>query len=116
VAGVEDPTMGDERERLRAEGLDPSSWANGPGDRYAAHSHAFDKVIVVARGSIRFGLPGALGGGPTSVELSVGDRLDLPAGTTHDATVGPAGVECLEAHRPAGTLGTGALRRAAWTW
>ncbi len=28
---------------------------------------------------------------------SAGDRLDLPAGTRHAATVGPAGCECLEA-------------------
>ena len=33
------------------------SWSNGPGDRYAAHEHGYDKVIVVERGSIRFGLP-----------------------------------------------------------
>ena len=43
--------------RLRDEGLDPGSWSNGPGDRYAAHEHGYDKVIVVERGSIRFGLP-----------------------------------------------------------
>jgi quercetin dioxygenase-like cupin family protein len=81
-------------------GLDASGWANGPGDRYAAHRHDYDKVIVVARGSIVFGL--AELGGP--IELHAGDRLDLPAGTLHDATVGPDGVDCLEAHLPAGTL------------
>jgi uncharacterized protein YjlB len=108
--------MGDERERLRAAGLDPSSWANGPGDRYAAHSHGYDKVLVVAGGSIRFGLPGARGEDPATVDLGVGDRLDLPAATTHDAIVGPAGVKCLEAHLPSGTLGTRPLRRPAGTW
>ncbi len=49
------------------------------------------------------------------VELRVGDRLDLPAGTSHDAVVGPDGVSCLEAHLPAGTLAAVA-RRAAGTW
>ena len=78
---------------------------NGPGDRYAPHEHGYDKVLVVAAGSIRFGLPGR---GET-VDLEVGDRLDLPAGTVHDAIVGPDGVTCLEAHAPAGTLP--ALRR-----
>ena len=34
----------------------------------------------------------------------MGDRLDLPAGTRHDALVGPTGVTCLEAHLPAGSL------------
>ena len=29
----------------------------------------------------------------------VGDRLELPAGVAHNASVGPEGVVCLEAHR-----------------
>ncbi|MEA2548649.1 MAG: hypothetical protein QOE42_1247 [Chloroflexota bacterium] len=96
---------------LRAEGLDPSSWSNGPGDRYAAHEHGYDKVIVVADGSIAFGLPD-LG---RTVDLAPGDRLELPAGTRHDALVGRAGVTCLEAHLPAGRLAAVA-RRAAGAW
>lgn len=86
--------------RMRARGLDPSAWSNGPGERYRAHHHGYDKVIVVAAGSIAFGLPDQ---GET-VALQPGDRLDLPAGTGHDAIVGPAGVSCLEAHLPAGRL------------
>jgi len=86
--------------RLRAEGLEPSSWSNGPHDVYASHSHGYDKVLVCAHGSIRFGLPD-LG---SFADLEVGDRLELPAGTRHDAVVGPDGVTCLEAHLPAGTL------------
>jgi quercetin dioxygenase-like cupin family protein len=97
--------------RLRAEGLDAAAWGNGPGDRYAPHEHGYDKVLVVAAGSIRFGLPGR---GET-VDLTVGDRLDLPAGTVHDATVGPEGVTCLEAHAPAGTV-PGLRRVSAGDW
>ena len=55
-------------ERLRDEGLDPGAWSNGPGDRYAAHEHGYDKVIVVERGSIRFGLP------------ATGEAIDLDGG------------------------------------
>jgi uncharacterized protein YjlB len=95
-------------ERMRAEGLAPSTWSNGPGDRYGAHDHGYDKVIVVANGSIAFGLPG-LG---RTVDLAAGDRLELPAATRHDAVVGPSGVTCLEAHLPAGHLATVAQRRA----
>lgn len=98
--------------RLRAEGLDPGAWSNGPGDVYGAHAHGYDKVLVCARGSIDFGLP--LRG--TTVRLEVGDRLDVPAGTEHDAVVGPAGVTCLEAHRPAGTLPPDPLRRSSGSW
>lgn len=97
--------------RLAAEGWRAASWSNGPGDRYGAHEHGYDKVIVVAAGSIRFGLPGTGG----HVDLGIGDRLDLPAGTSHDAIVGPAGVTCLEAHAAAGTL-TSPARHDADRW
>ena len=79
---------------------DPSAWSNSPGDRYASHSHGYDKVLVATRGAITFHLT-ALG---RDVELDTGERLDLPAGTQHAATVGSAGVICLEAHLPAGSL------------
>jgi uncharacterized protein YjlB len=99
-------------ERLRAAGLDPGSWGNGPGDVYRAHAHAYDKVVVCAAGSITFGLPRR----GERVALAVGDRLDLPAGTEHDAVVGPEGVTCLETHLPAGTLGGAPVRRAGGAW
>lgn len=86
--------------RLAGEGLRPSRWGNGPRDRYAAHRHDFDKVLVAESGSIVFRLSG-LG---RDVELRAGDRLHLPAGTLHAADVGPHGVACLEAHLPRGTL------------
>jgi uncharacterized protein YjlB len=97
------------RARLIAEGLDPGAWSNGPGDRYGSHDHGYDKVIVVAAGSIRFGLAD----GP--IDLEAGDRLELPAGIAHDALVGASGVTCLEAHLVAGSL-PGPSRRAAGTW
>jgi mannose-6-phosphate isomerase-like protein (cupin superfamily) len=97
--------------RLRAEGLDPGSWSNGPHDRYGAHDHSYDKVLVVESGSIRFGLPDL----DRSVELAIGDRLDLPAHTRHDAVVGGSGVTCLEAHVPAGTFPAASYRaRGEW--
>jgi uncharacterized protein YjlB len=101
----------DVADRLRAEGLVPSRWGNGPLDRYAAHEHGYDKVIVVAAGSIRFGLPDR---GET-IELVAGDRLELPAGTRHDAIVGPDGVTCLEAHLAAAG-GRDPVRRERGTW
>ncbi|HSP20429.1 MAG TPA: hypothetical protein VLQ79_12990 [Myxococcaceae bacterium] len=105
--------MGEEElsARLRAEGLEAGPWSNGPLDRYSPHEHGFDKVLVCASGSIRFGLPGR----GVTIDLEVGDRLDLPAGTRHDAVVGVAGVTCLEAHLPTGSLER-LQRRAAGTW
>ena len=86
--------------RLRTESLAPSSWSNGPLEVYGAHEHGYDKVLVVAEGSITFGLPAS----GERIDLSIGDRLDLPAGTMHDAVVGTEGVTCLEAHAPRGRL------------
>lgn len=88
--------------RLARQGHSASRWANGPGDVYAEHRHDYDKVLVTAAGSIVFHLP-ELG---RDVELVAGERLELPAGTLHGATVGRTGVTCLEVHQPAGSLGS----------
>jgi quercetin dioxygenase-like cupin family protein len=91
----EPPTEAAIRRILAAEELRPYAWSNGPGDVYSAHDHLYHKVIYVVEGSITFGLPQE----GQCVTLNAGDRLELPAGTLHDAVVGPQGVVCLEAHR-----------------
>ncbi len=80
---------------MRAEGLAPYRWDNGPYDTYAPHSHAYHKVLYCVRGSIRFVLTRE----NESLELRAGDRLDLDPHTEHSAVVGPDGVVCLEAQR-----------------
>ena len=82
------------RRLIREEGRHPYTWSNSPGDVYGAHSHGYHKVIFVVRGSITFGMPDT----GDLASLKSGDRLDLPAGVTHNAVVGPQGVVCLEAH------------------
>jgi hypothetical protein len=82
--------------RLRALGVEPYAWSNGPGDRYGAHEHAFTKLLVCAEGSITF-LVGEAG---DPVPLLAGEGFELPAGTRHAAIVGPEGCTCLEGHRP----------------
>lgn len=89
------PTQSTLLQRMVDEGLSPYSWSNGPFDVYSAHSHSYNKVIYVVRGSITFRLP-ELG---KQLTLEAGDRLDLPAGTVHDAHVGAQGVVCLEGHK-----------------
>jgi quercetin dioxygenase-like cupin family protein len=76
---------------LAAEDLAPQRWSNGPGDTYPAHRHGYRKVLFCVSGSITFHTAEA------DRELLPGDRLDLPAGVEHSATVGPGGVTCLEA-------------------
>lgn len=89
------PTRSTLWQLMTDEGFSPYAWSNGPHDVYAAHSHSYNKVIYVVQGSITFGLP-ELG---KQLTLKAGDRLDLPAGTVHDATVGAQGVFCLEGHK-----------------
>jgi hypothetical protein len=80
---------------MAKQGLNPYSWSNRPHDIYSAHKHNYDKVIYVVSGSITFGLPLL----KNEIILCPGDRLDLLAGTVHDARVGPIGVVCLEGHK-----------------
>jgi quercetin dioxygenase-like cupin family protein len=83
------------REILAEEALHPYRWSNSPGDVYSPHTHSYNKVIYVVSGSITFGLPDY----GEELALKPGDRLNLPAGVSHEAFVGPEGVTCLEAHR-----------------
>ena len=77
-------------ERLRAEADDVYEWSNGPGDRYARHSHAYTKILYCVSGSIEFSLDDRV------IQLNAGDRMVLSAGTPHAATVGPHGCACVE--------------------
>ena len=71
----------------------PRFWGNAPGDTYGRHDHAYHKVLFCLEGSIVFHTD------QCDVELRPGDRLDLEPGTSHAATVGPEGCECVEASR-----------------
>ena len=83
------------RERIEARyaeaGLQPYAWGNGPGDCYDWHAHGYTKVLYCVTGSIVFHTRDG------DHALEAGDRLDVEPGTEHAATVGDAGVLCLEA-------------------
>jgi len=78
---------------LRELGLMPSRWSAGPGAPFPDHSHARDKVLFCVEGSITFRTADG------EISMAPGDRLDLPAGTTHSALAGGSGVTCVEAFR-----------------
>lgn len=78
---------------LADEGLRAHTWSNAPGYVYGEHEHGYHKVLFCIEGSIVFHTPEG------DFELVAGDRLDLPPGTRHGATVGDAGVTCMEAAR-----------------
>lgn len=88
-----------ERQRARAETafreeqLDPQTWSNEPGYVYGEHQHPYHKVLYCIDGSITFHTPSE------DIAMEPGDRLDLPPGTPHSATVGASGVTCMEAQR-----------------
>ena len=77
---------------MRAVGSPVSVWGNHSGDTYGRHSHSYKKILCCLSGSIVFHTD------DRDVTLAPGDRLVLPPGTVHSATVGPAGVRCAEAH------------------
>jgi quercetin dioxygenase-like cupin family protein len=81
--------------KLRSEASGCYSWSNGPGDRYAPHSHTYEKVLYCVDGSITF----ALEHEGKQLELKPGDRMVVPAGAVHSAIVGPSGCTCIEGHR-----------------
>jgi len=91
-----EPGVGAAEARLRAAGVEPTAWSNGPGVRYAVHEHATTKLLICAEGSITF----LVGPDATPVELSAGHGLVMPARTPHAAIVGAGGCTCLEGHRP----------------
>src|SRR5580704_12727088 len=59
--------------RMRAEGLSPHGWGNGPGDTYGWHEHGYEKVLYCVRGRVVFHTAGG------DIELGPGDKMVLPA-------------------------------------
>jgi quercetin dioxygenase-like cupin family protein len=80
---------------LKKEGLEFYSWSNGPGDEYGVHTHSYFKIIYVFKGSITMDFPED----GQRVTMNPGDRLELTAGVSHSALVGPEGVSCFESLR-----------------
>ena len=88
------PTEEDLVSELDEQELRIFHWSSPPEGLFAGHTHGYHKIIFVIDGSIKFDFPTR----HQSIDLHVGDRLDLPAGVRHSAEVGADGVKCLEAH------------------
>lgn len=80
-------------------GHEIDTWTNPPFYRWPWHAHDVAKTIYCLRGQVTFHTQHG------DVALSAGDRLDLPRGVGHAASVGPAGVTCVEV---AGDIRSGA--------
>jgi mannose-6-phosphate isomerase-like protein (cupin superfamily) len=72
-------------------------WQDEPRAHYADHTHAEDSAHVILQGQMTIEMGGR------SVTCRVGDRIDVPAGTVHSATMGPEGCRYLIGERPART-------------
>ncbi|HUP56777.1 MAG TPA: cupin domain-containing protein [Bdellovibrionota bacterium] len=67
--------------RLHREGFDAFKWYDVPGANYPSHRHSQDECIWVLKGEIHFEIREQV------FELRAGDRLYLPAGMPHTASV-----------------------------
>jgi quercetin dioxygenase-like cupin family protein len=74
---------------LEREGLSVSEWTDDAGTHYPEHSHVRDEVLVMIEGSLTMDMAGE------RRTLGPGDRIELPAGAVHTATVGPNGARYL---------------------
>jgi len=83
----------DLRAEMRAQGLAPFTWHNGPNDAYSPHTRSYTRVIYVLKGAATFHFPET----GEDVTIKPGDRLEISARTLHGITVGPEGIVCLEA-------------------
>jgi len=92
---AEPPTRDELMTQLRTEASSCYSWSNGPGDRYAPHSHSYEKVLYCVDGSITFVLEQE----GKKLVLKAGDRMVLGRGTVHSAVVGEHGCTCIEGQR-----------------
>lgn len=75
------PALEDLQRMLQSEGLECELYADSPGTKYGRHKHPFDDFIVIVSGKMKI---------ITDTQewtLKPGDRLDLPANTSHAAVV-----------------------------
>jgi quercetin dioxygenase-like cupin family protein len=75
---------------LQARHVPADRWTAEAGEEFAPHSHAEDKTLWCADGTIVFTISGK------EYSLQPGDTLDIPANTVHQATVGLFGAVCYE--------------------
>jgi quercetin dioxygenase-like cupin family protein len=66
---------------LADEGLRCYTWSDAPGKFYPEHSHDEDEMRWIVQGSLVVGVDGK------EIKLKAGDKIELPAGTSHWARV-----------------------------
>ena len=77
------PSEQEAEARLGQEGYESFVWNDVPGAAYPRHRHDYDECLWIIRGEITFTIDGQ------EHHLKAGDRLYLPAGIPHTASVPP---------------------------
>jgi uncharacterized protein YjlB len=81
---------------LRAEGYTRSYvWQDAPHAHYTDHTHAQDSAHVILQGQMTLVMAGQ------ARTYGVGERVDVPAGAVHSATMGAQGCRYLIGERAA---------------
>lgn len=75
------PSETEAEAKLHQEGYEAFSWHDVPGTAYPKHRHEADECLWILKGQIRFTIQGE------EIELKPGDRLYLPGGVYHTASV-----------------------------
>src|SRR5947209_1466652 len=68
-------------------------WSFQPRHQLDWHAHAAAKTVFCVRGHVVFHTAAG------DIDMRPGDRLDIPAGAMHAATVSDNGVTCIETQR-----------------
>jgi mannose-6-phosphate isomerase-like protein (cupin superfamily) len=68
-------------------------WTDGSGVHYAEHTHKSETVHIILTGQMTLEMDGQ------SEVYQPGDRVDVPPGQTHIATMGPEGCRYLVGER-----------------
>jgi quercetin dioxygenase-like cupin family protein len=82
------------KEQFEEQELNVFRWSGPPDGKFDGHTHGYHKILCVIDGSIKFEFPTR----HETINLNIGDQLELPAGIRHSAVAGMDGVTCLEAH------------------
>jgi quercetin dioxygenase-like cupin family protein len=87
------------RLRLVNEGYQALKWTSEPRQAYIAHAHIYPELLWLVEGSLTIVLPE----NNRLIELTPGDRLEMPAGTMHGILAGPDGAVYLVGTRASTT-------------
>lgn len=89
------PVEADIRARLIADGYQAVKWQNEAATGYPPHAHIYPETLWLLEGSLTVVLPAE----SRLLDLTPGDRVELPKGVLHGTMAGPEGAVYLLATR-----------------